>query len=52
MIELEAVDCMVQKDYTHHQHKIIAGSQLGVGTEVVRRLPEVSFGFTISLSVM
>ena len=34
-----------REDHAQHWHKVIAGSQLGVGTEVVRRLPEVSFEF-------
>ena len=42
---LEAIGRMAQEDHAQHRHKIIAGSQLGVGTEVVRRLPEVSFEF-------
>jgi hypothetical protein len=41
----EAVGRMAQEDHAQHRHKIIAGCQLGVGTEVVRRLPEVSFEF-------
>src|SRR6266545_7652478 len=36
---------MAQEDHAQHWHKVVAGGQLGVGTEVVRRLPEVSFEF-------
>jgi len=35
-----AVGCVAQEDHAQHRHRVFAGSQLGVGAELVGGLPE------------
>ena len=42
---LEPVGGVAQEDHTQHRHAVLAGGELGIGAELVRRLPQVIFQF-------
>ena len=42
---LETVGGMTEEDHSQHWHEVVAGCELRVGAEVVRRFPEVGFKF-------
>lgn len=42
---VEAISRVTQEDHAKHRHEVVARSELGIGAEVIRGLPEVTLKF-------
>ena len=45
MCRLETVGRVAQEDHAQHRHEVVAGVELGVGAQIVRRRPQVGLEF-------